>query len=118
MPLAAARAAKRLAVDVIAGDLVVQVSVPVDLDGARDMAGFVEQDILVGLNHHEFAIGDGAIFNGLCEPFGGHEAFGVRVFGELFVLFNGVGHRDGLSLKRSGDPSRREASLRPGQFQH
>ena len=36
-------------VDVVAGDRVVEVEVPVDLEGSRDVAGVVEQHVLVGL---------------------------------------------------------------------
>ena len=98
MPLAGSQGGKRLAVHVVAGDLVIQVGVPVDLDRARDVAGFVEQDVFVGLDHHQLAVGDGAVGNGRGEPLSGHKAFRVRIRGELFVLFNGVGHGDGLSL--------------------
>ena len=40
-------------VDVVAGHLVVQVGVPVDLDRAREVAGLVQQDVLVALYHHQ-----------------------------------------------------------------
>lgn len=90
------------AIDVVAGDFVIQIGVPVDLDRAGDVAGFVEEDILIGLHNHQLAVGNGAIGQRCREPLGGYEAFGVRISCELFVLFNGVGHGGGLSLTTDG----------------
>ena len=48
------------AVDVVAGDGVVQLGVPVDLHRARDVAGVVEQHVLVGLDDDEPGVARGA----------------------------------------------------------
>ena len=53
-------AAKPLAVDVVAGDGVVQLGVPVDLDRARDVPGLVEQHVFVGLDDDEARVARGA----------------------------------------------------------
>lgn len=79
-------------IDIVAGDFVIQVCVPVNLDCTRDVSGFVQQDVFIGLHDYQFAVGNGAVGKCCRKPLCGHEAFGVRVGGELFVLFNGVGH--------------------------
>jgi hypothetical protein len=63
-----------LAVEVVAGDLVVQLGVPVDLDRPRDVAGFVEEDVLVGLHHHEIGVVEVVL-----EPVARHQHLGVGV---------------------------------------
>ena len=86
---------------------------PVDLDGAGDVAGFVKQHVLVRLHHHELAAVEPAGVNCRGKPLGGYQALGVGVGGELLVLLNGVGHGDGLSLKRSGGLARKSCAA-PG----
>jgi hypothetical protein len=48
------------AVDVVAGDRVVELGVPVDLHRAGDVPGVVEQDVLVRLHHHQTGRPSGA----------------------------------------------------------
>lgn len=63
-----------LAVDVVAHPWVVEVGVPVDLDGAGNMADVVEQDVLVGFDDRQ------ARRAHVCrQPVGGHEPFGMGV---------------------------------------
>ena len=50
MPLLASRRGEALAVEVVAGERVLEVGVPVDLHRAGDVAGVVEQHVLVGLD--------------------------------------------------------------------
>ena len=56
MPFSPHQGGEALGVDVVARDRVVQVGVPVDLDRAGDVAGVVEQDVLVGLDDHEAGV--------------------------------------------------------------
>ena len=51
--------AKLLAVDVVPHDRVVEVGVPVELDRAGDVAGVVQQHVLVGLEHHDAVVAAG-----------------------------------------------------------
>ncbi len=53
MPLRLEQLGEARSVDVVAHDWVVQLGVPVDLDGAWDMPGLVEQHILVGFDDDE-----------------------------------------------------------------
>ena len=75
-PVARAQVGEPLAVDVVAGHRVVEVEVPVDLDGAGDVPGVVEQHVLVGLDHHE-----AGVVQVLGQPLGGDEQLGVGVLG-------------------------------------
>src|ERR1700744_3474986 len=63
-----------LAADVIADSRVVEIGVPVDLDGAGDVPDVVEQDILVGLHDRQTG---GAQVGG--DPVGGDQSLRVRV---------------------------------------
>ena len=65
------------AVDVVADVRVVEVGVPVDLHRAGDVAGVVEQDVLVGL--HDGQPGAAEIGR---QPIRGDQAFGMRISGE------------------------------------
>ncbi len=84
MPLPPTSFGEARAVDVVAHDRVVEVGVPVDLHGAGDVAGLVEQHVLVGLDDDE--PGRAEVVG---EPLGRDEALGVRVRGDLRV--GGVG---------------------------
>ena len=53
MPLRAHELGEALGVDVVARDGIVELGVPVDLDRAGDVAGLVQEDVLVGLDHHQ-----------------------------------------------------------------
>ena len=53
MPRSPQSCGEPLAVDVVAGDGVVELRVPVDLDRAGDVPGVVEEDVLVGLDDDE-----------------------------------------------------------------
>ena len=74
MPLAAQSSAKLFGVEVVAGHLVVQLGVPVDLDRAGDVAGVVEQHVLVGLDDDEALVAEV-----LGQPLGGDQALRVGV---------------------------------------
>ena len=90
MPLLLSSFGESLSVDVVAHDRVVELGVPVDLHRARDVAGLVQQHVLVGFDHDQARSAEA-----LCEPLGGHESAGFGVFGELGR--SGVeldGHRD------------------------
>ena len=76
--LAPHQVGERVAVEVVALHLVVQLGVPVDLDRAGDVAGVVEQHVLVALHHHQAR---GAQVLG--QPVGGDQALGVGVLGKL-----------------------------------
>ncbi len=69
-----------LAVEVVACHRVVELGVPVDLDGAGDVAGLVEQHVLVGLDHDEA----GGV-EALGEPRGRDQPLRVGVLGKLGV---------------------------------
>lgn len=79
-------------VDVVALHRVVEVGVPVDLHGARDVPRLVEQDVLVGLDDHQVG-GAGPGVELLLQPLGGDEALRVRVGGELLGRVDRCGHR-------------------------
>ena len=64
--------------DVVAHDRVVELGVPVDLHRARDVAGLVEQHVLIGFDDDQAGFAE---VRG--EPFGGDETLGVGVLGEL-----------------------------------
>ncbi len=85
--LAADQLGEAGAVDVVADDGVVEVGVPVDLHGALDVAGLVEQHILVRFDDDE--AGRSEVFG---EPLGGDEAFGVGVLREAGVGIGWDGH--------------------------
>ena len=65
---------------------------PVDLHRAGDVPGLVQQHVLVGFDHHEFAALEGAGFDLGGQPLGGYQPLRMGVGGELLVLLNGVGH--------------------------
>jgi hypothetical protein len=62
------------AVEVVAAEGVVEVSGPVDLDGAGDVAGGVEEGVFV-----RFDDADGGVVEVLGDPFGGDQDFGMGV---------------------------------------
>jgi hypothetical protein len=78
-----------LAAHVVPLDRVVQVQVPVDLDRPRDMAGLVQEHVLVRLGHDQ-----GGVVEVLGQPGRGDEALGVGVGAELGgrVELRGSGH--------------------------
>jgi hypothetical protein len=69
---------KALAVDVVAGDRVVEVGVPVELDRARDVAGLIQQHVLIRLGHHQVGV-----LKVLGQPGRGHQALGMGVGTQL-----------------------------------
>ena len=69
--LAAEQRGEAGAVDVVADDRVVEVGVPVDLDRAGDVAGLVQQHVLVGLDDDQAGVAEV-----LGEPLGGDEPSG------------------------------------------
>nr|GLJ70948.1 hypothetical protein GCM10017583_02030 [Agromyces mediolanus] len=85
--LRAQQGGELLAVEVVADDGVVELRVPVDLHRTGDVAGLVEQYVLVRLDHHEtgFAQSFG-------EPLGGDEPLRVGVLGELLGGIERDGH--------------------------
>jgi hypothetical protein len=72
------------AIDVVPRDRVVEVEVPVELEGARDMAGVVEQDVLVGLQQRD-AVGtaDPSRLELLGEPVRGDQSLWMRIGRDL-----------------------------------
>jgi hypothetical protein len=68
------------AVDVVAGLRVVQLGMPVELHGAGDVAGLVQQDILVGLGDDK-----PRVIQVLGQPPGGHQHLRAGVLTELRV---------------------------------
>src|SRR5699024_9648283 len=66
-----------LPVDVVAGDGIVEVEVPVDLHRAGDVAGLVEQHVLIGFDDDEIRGTTGGELIG--EPLRGHELLGPGV---------------------------------------
>ncbi len=80
-PLAGHQVGERGAVDVVTADRVVEVEVPVHLDRAGDVAGVVEQHVLVGLHDHEPGVAE---VRG--QPVGGDQPLRVRVLGDLGVV--------------------------------
>ena len=79
---------KALRTDVIARRRVVEVEVPIDLLGARDVARVKQQHVLVGLQHHETGRAQVVL-----EPLGRHETSRVGVGLELGVSISGERHR-------------------------
>jgi hypothetical protein len=75
-------------------ELVVEVEVPVDLDRARDVAGVVEEDVLVGLHDHH-----AGVVAVLGHPVGADQHLGVGVLLKLGGRIGGYGH--GASWGRS-----------------
>ncbi len=65
-------------VHVVPGHRVVELGVPVELDRAGDVAGLVEQHVLVGLGYHQA----GVIEVGR-DPLGGHDLLRVGILSEL-----------------------------------
>jgi hypothetical protein len=80
-----------LAVQVVAGDLVVQFGVPVDLDRAGDVPTVVQQHVLVALDNDK--TGRTQMFG---QPVGADEPLGMGVFRELRVVVMGQCHREDL----------------------
>ena len=78
MPLRAHQRREAGRVDVVARDRVVELGVPVDLDRAGDVAGLVEQDVLVRLDDHQPRIAQV-----LRQPVGGNQPLRVGVVGKL-----------------------------------
>ena len=77
MPRREQRASNGLLRDVVADVGVLEVRLPVDVDGVVEVAGGVEQDVLVRLDHAD-ALGVGEV---LGDPVGGDEDLGVGVVG-------------------------------------
>ena len=67
-------AANFVGVDVVADELVLEVPLPVDLDGAGDVAHVVEQDVLVALDDPDLGV-----VEVLLDPVGRDEDFGVSI---------------------------------------
>ena len=86
-PLGAHEPREPLGVDVVAGDGIVQLGVPVDLDRAGDVAGLVEEDVLVGFDHHQ-----AWVVQVLRQPVGRDQLLGMGVLGELGIGVEGDGH--------------------------
>jgi len=70
----------------VADQLILEVALPVDLDGPRDVAHVVEEDVLVALDDPDLGI-----VPVLLDPVGRDEDFGVDV---------GVCHRAGSGCVR------------------
>ena len=77
MPLRFISVGELRAVDVVAHVWVVEVGVPVDLHRAGDVAGVVEQDVLVGLDDGQARAAEVA-----GQPVGRDQPFGVGVGGK------------------------------------
>src|SRR5690606_15058319 len=75
------------AVDVVARHRVVEVGVPVEVDGARDVPGRVQQHVLVRLHDGETRLPEV-----LRQPGGGDQPLRVRVVGERGVGGSGKAH--------------------------
>ena len=58
MPLGRHQRGEAGAVDVVAGHRVVQIEVPVDLHRPRDVAGLVQQDVLVALHDDQAGVAE------------------------------------------------------------
>ena len=69
--------------DVVAADLIVEIGGPVHVHRARDVAGRVEERVLVGFDQP-----DVAIVEVLLDPVGRHQRIGVLVT----ALLDGSGH--------------------------
>ncbi len=78
MPLALSSRGEARAVDVVAHDRVVELGVPVDLHRAGDVAGLVEQDVLVGFDDDQPGLAEAGL-----EPLARDEPAGLGVLGEL-----------------------------------
>ena len=83
-----AHRSKALRANVIARRRVVEVEVPVDLLGARNVAGVKQQHVLVRLQHDETRHAQVVL-----EPLGRHETSRVGVRLELGVSISGERHR-------------------------
>ena len=62
-------------VDVVADELVLEVADPVDLDGARDVAHVVQEDVFIALDDPYLGV-----VGMLLDPVSGDEGFGVNIF--------------------------------------
>ena len=96
MPFEPSEGGELLAVEVVAHDGVVEVGVPVDLDGAGDVPGLVEQHVLVGLDDDQARLTEV-----LGEPVGGDETLGMGVLGELGGGVELGGHGEPPGIVRS-----------------
>ena len=92
MPFEPSSFAKRRAVDVVAQDRVVEVGVPVDLDRAGDVAGLVEQHVLVGFDDDEAGLTEV-----VGEPLGAHQPLRMGEGGEGGVRVELDGHDGSLA---------------------
>src|SRR5699024_10106484 len=88
------------AVDVVAGDGVVEVQVPVDLHRAGDVAGLVQQHVLVGLDDDQVL--GAAVGELIGEPLRGHQLLGVGVVLQGRSRISRNGHQ--FTFRRSMAP--------------
>src|SRR5215469_11769181 len=107
-PLLRHQPGKPGAIDVVAGDRVVELGVPVKLDRPGDVAGLVQQHILVGLGHDQAFVS-----YVLGNPLGRHQHVRVGVVLEL---------RRGVIGQHHGQPpsidKRPTAANPPGTYHH
>ena len=68
-------------------DRVLEIGVPVDLHGAGDVAGVVEEHVLVGFHDHE-----AGVLGVLGEPVGGDQPLGMGVTLQLLGGVRSYGH--------------------------
>jgi hypothetical protein len=78
-----------LALDEIPLDRVVEVGMPVDLDRRGDVAGLVEQHVLIRFGDDETRFAEV-----LLQPFGRHETLRVGVLGETRCWIDLEGHAE------------------------
>jgi hypothetical protein len=67
-----------LSLQVIPNNGIIEFGVPIDFDGARNVPGVIQQDVLIGFENYQ-SFGPLVGF----KPLGGDEAFGVSVTGEF-----------------------------------
>ena len=85
------------AVDVVAGDRVVQVGEPVELDRAGDVAGVIQQHVLIRLGHHQVGV-----VEVLDQPAGGDQPLGMGEGTQLLgrVVLHHRAHVSSLLITR------------------